>query len=291
MLSLNTLIIIIIAVIILAFIIGIYFLFIKKKAKPIVCKSLNQTCTTDKECCNSFGYSMRCSDISKTCIKCPYKCTESKECCNGADCISGICQSSPSNSCSPSGSNCPTSNGLSYNITINKGEMDKFVFPPLASSNCKYMFASDKLVHDYVVKEGVDLSTAQTNVNLFHLSFEPNFKTPSFTNYGNTVFISADGDIYLQALDYSGTGKTETVWSASTRKDGMWSKGSGPPYTLTLDDCGNLILTDSSNTITFTSKMRYFCNQDGTNCGWKMCNNNFKCGYDTSKNIYWCQCV
>lgn len=291
MLSLNTLIIILVGIVILAIGIGVYFVVIKKKVTPPKkCKQINDPCSNDSECCGSNLYSMYCNDISKTCTKCAYNCKDTSECCDGKSCVGGICQDPPK-VCGSSGSSCPI-NTYSSIATINKGEFDKPVIE-LASSNCKYLFLPDPInSQDLSVYKGSDISTASTNLNFFHIIYEPNYKIPDFGpgRYGNTLFISADGDIYVKALKWDGSGKTAIVWSASSRNDGIWSKGSGPPYTLRLDDCGNLVLTDSSNNITFTSKLRYFCDADGTNCGWRTCNNNFQCGL-TNDNKYWCKCV
>lgn len=290
MFSLNTLIIILVGIVILAIGIGVYFVVIKKKSSPKKCKQLDDPCSNDSECCGSNLYSMYCNDISKTCTKCAYNCKDSSECCNGKQCIGGICQSPPK-VCGSSGLPCPISK-FDSQVTINKGDFDKPIVW-MSSSNCKYLFFPDSLTsHDYAVYLGTDISTATTNSNYFHTMYEPNYKNPSFGpgKYGNTLYLTADGDLYLQALKWDGSNQKEILWSASSRKDGMWSKGSGPPYTLTLDDCGNIILTDSSNTVTFTSTLRYFCDADGTNCGWRTCNNNFQCGF-TEDNKYWCKCI
>ncbi len=287
MISLNTLIIIIIIFFVLAIGAGAYFLiFKKKKAPPIKCKQLDDPCTNNKECCGSGSYSMYCNNTSKTCTKCGDECKNPSECCEGKQCIGGTCQSPPK-VCGTSGSSCSINNYPSQ-ITVNKGDKFTMAFP-LASSNCKYMFFSDKSLHYYMVKVGSDISTASSTPSFFHMSYDPNYKESSFSDYMNVVFLSEDGDLIVSSQDFS-SGNIEILWSLSSRNDGVWSRGSGPPYTLTLDDCGNLVLTDSSNNVTFNSKLRYFCDIDGTNCGWRTCNNNFRCGF-TDDNKYWCRCV
>lgn len=293
MLNLNTLIIILVGIIILGIGIGVYFLFIKKKPALKICKQIDDPCSNDSECCGSNLYSMYCNDTSKTCTKCPSDCKDPNECCNGKQCVGGLCQDPPK-VCGSSGSNCPNNNEFNSNYTTNKGDEDKNISAML-SSNCKYLFVFDSIsLHDYSVykMKSADISDATTSPNFFHTVYEPNYKAPSFGSgkYMNFFYMTADGDLYIKALKLDGSNKTEILWSASSRNDGMWSKGTGPPYTLTLDDCGNLVLTDSSNNITFTSKLRYFCDIDGTNCRWRTCNNDFKCGF-TDDNKYWCKCT
>ena len=285
MLSLQTYIIILIVIIVVIGI-GVFFVFKKKKTNDVPCKKTNAPCTKDSECCKNHWYNLRCSNGK--CITCPTECTKDSECCDSKICYNKKCLIKPK-SCDPQGGNCAETSDIPYKVTINADEPDKMVLF-LRSSNCNYVASVSSNLQNYYIMQGTSWNKMRPNINLYSAKLDTNFQLPDFSNWGATMFLTADGDLYLQAMNYGDdSDQTKVIWRASTRGDNLWSKGTGPPYTLMLDDCGNLTLFDSQKNITFNSKSRYFCDSNGNNCKWQICPNNYNCSLINEK--YSCECV